>query len=825
MVSSAKVVVVGAGVVGASTAYHLAGLGWTDVLVVDKGPLFATGGSSSHAPGLVFQTNPSQTMTQLATYTVELYRSLELDGQECFHMVGGVEVAATDERWRDLKRKHGLATSWGLDSALVSPEEVARDIPLIDPSRIHGGLHVPTDGIAKSVRGIEAMGREAQRRGVAFQGDTEVTGFQITDGRIRALETSQGRIEAETVVLCCGIWGPKIGRLAGISIPVLPLGHQYARTTAVPELAGASEEVTHPILRHQDSSMYFRQIRDTYGIGSYAHRAMPVAAEDIPSNAEARARRRAGAPDEGGFWDGMPSAMDFTQDDFKQAWQDAVELLPPLAQTELTDAMNGLFLFTSDGNPVLGPSRDVDGLWVAEAVWVTHSGGVGKVMAEWLVEGRTSIDLRECDLHRFDDYQHSPAYVAERSAQNFREVYDIIHPLQPMEDPRPLRTAPFYVREQQLGAYFLEASGWERPHWYEANAGLVEGRDIPGRDDWAARYWSPIVAAEAEVTRERVAMYDMGTLKRAMVTGRGALDMVQRLTTNQLDRKPGYVTYTLMLDEQGGIRSDVTVARLSRDRFQLGLNGARDIDYLQQLAPADVHVVDITGATTCIGLWGPRARTVLAALTSDDVSSDGFKFFRAKEIYVREVPVTALRLSYVGELGWELYTSAEFGLRLWDLLWEAGRDHGLIAAGRGAFNSLRIEKGYRSWGTDMWSEHTPYEAGLGFAINMDKGDFLGRDALVERGTQPTRSLTCLTLEDPGRIVLGKEPVLHRDEAVGFVTSAAHGYTTGESIAYAWLPAGLARQGTQLAIEYFGECVPARVAPDPLFDPQMTRMRS
>ena len=824
MGSSAKVVVIGAGVVGASTAYHLAELDWTDVLVIDKGPLFATGGSSSHAPGLVFQTNASRTMTQLARYTVELYNSLELDGQACFHQVGGIEVAATPERWHDLKRKHGLATSWGLESALISPEEVARQVPLIDTERILGGFHVPTDGIAKSTRGVEAMSRTAQAKGVSFQADTEVTGFDIAQGRIRAVETTQGRIDAEFVLICCGIWGPKLGRLAGVSIPVLPLGHQYARTTPVPGLAGATEEVTHPLLRHQDHAMYFRQLYDTYGIGSYAHRAMPISAEDIPSIAESRARHRAGAPEEGGHWDGMPSALDFTEEDFKQAWAEATELLPPLAETELADAMNGLFLFTSDGNPVLGPSRQVQGLWVAEAVWVTHSGGVGKVMAEWLVEGRSSIDLRACDMHRFDEYQHSPHYVAERSEQNFREVYDIIHPLQPMEEPRPLRTAPFFQREQELGAYFLEASGWERPHWYESNRDLLAGRDIPGRDAWAARYWSPIVGAEAQVTRERVAMYDMGTLKRARVSGRGALGLLQQLTTNQLDRKPGYVTYTLMLDHQAGILSDVTVARLDQTTFQLGLNGQRDIDWLRQHAPADVHISDITGATTCIGLWGPRARDVLSGLTHDDVSHAGFGFFRSREIYVREVPVTALRLSYVGELGWELYTSAEYGLRLWDLLWQEGAQHGIIAGGRGAFNSLRIEKGYRSWGTDMWSEHTPAAAGLDFAVKTDKGDFIGRDAL-SRESEPAHRLTCLTLEDATRIALGNEPVYHGDQPVGFVTSAAHGYTTGQSIAYAWLPTEVAGHSPNLTVEYFGERLPARVAPDPIFDPQMKRMRA
>jgi len=843
MRSRAQVVVIGCGVVGASTAYHLTQLGCTDLLVLDQGPLFTTGGSSSHAPGLVFQTNPSKTMTQLARYTVELYQGLDLDAQPCFHPVGGIEVAATPERWHDLKRKHGLARAWGLEAELISPREVVERIPLVDSQRIRGGLLVGSDGIAKSVRAVEAMGRAAQSRGAQFQGETEVTGFDIANGRVRGVQTTRGQVEAETVLICAGIWGPKVGRLAGICIPVQPLGHQYARTTPVGELAGATQEVTHPILRHQDSSMYFRQVFDGYGVGSYQHRSMPVSAEDIRSSQQARRTQSGAAPAGGsdravlGDWQQMPSVMAFTSDDFKQPWQDACELLPALRSTELADAMNGLFLFTSDGMPVLGESRDVRGLWVAEAVWVTHSGGIGKAMAEWIVEGKPSVDLREGDLHRFEAFAHSPAYVRARGSQNFQEVYDIIHPLQPLEEPRPLRTSPFYPRQQELGAYFLEASGWERPHWFESNIGLFEigllegqaldGRVAGDREPWAARYWSPIVAVEARATRQFAAVYDMTPLKRVEVSGPGALAFLQRLTTGEMDKRVGSVTYTLLLDERGGIRSDITVARLGAQRFQVGCNGPLDIDWLECHRPADgsVHLTDITGATCCLGLWGPRAREVLERVTDDDVSNDGLRFFRAKRIDVGEVPVTALRLSYVGELGWELYAPTEYGLRLWDLLWDAGRPSGLIAGGRGAFNALRVEKGYRSWGTDMWAEHNPYEAGLGFAVRMDSGDFFGRDALLRAGTQPPRRLTCLVLDDPSKLVLGKEPVLADGQVVGFVTSAAHGYSVEQSIAYAWLPTPVADGAGQLEIEYFGERYPARVAADPLFDPQMQRMKA
>ncbi|MBA2537278.1 MAG: FAD-dependent oxidoreductase, partial [Actinobacteria bacterium] len=792
-----------------SVTDHLTRLGVTDVVVLDQGPLPATGGSTSHAPGAMFQTNPSKTMTELARQSVQRFAELEHEGRSCFYPVGSIEVAGTPERWHDLMRKHGIATSWQLESELLAPEQVAEKIPLLDPATIHGGFYVPTDGVAKQVFACAVMADEARSRGARFYGETPVTGIDVSDGRVRAVETLQGRIETELVVCCAGIWGPLIGRMAGVQVSLFPVEHLLAWTTPLRELAGETEEIRHPILRHQDAAMYFRQRGECYGVGSYQHDPLLVDPDQIPKVGERPV---------------MPTMLDFTPEHYAPAWAEARRLLPPLANVELDEAMNAMFSFTPDGMPLLGESEEVAGFWLAEAIWITHAAGAGKVVAEWIAKGAPSLDLRECDVRRFEAHVASPAYLRRRAAQQYDEVYDIIHPLQPMEEPRPVRVSPFYGRERALEAFFLEANGWERPHWYERNAPLLEGREIPERDGWAARFWSPIVGAEALATREAVALYDMTSLKHADVTGPGALALLQRLTTNELDRPPGYVTYTLMLDERGGILSDVTVARLDENRFQLGLNGRRDIAWLERNAPGDgsVQVRDSTGETCCIGLWGPNARDVLQPLTEDDVSHEGFGFFRARDIYVGQVPVTALRLSYVGELGWELYTSAEFGLRLWDLLWDSGHDQGVIAGGRGAFSALRLEKGYRSWGADMWSEHDPYEAGLAFAVKLDKGDFIGRDALAERdGQAPTRKLCCLTLDG---VVMGKEPVRANGDAAGFVTSADYGYSVGRGIAYAWLPAELAAEGTDLEIEYFCDPQPATVSPDPLFDPEMKRMR-
>lgn len=822
MEDTAQTLVIGAGIVGASTAYSLSQLGVTDVLVVDQGPLPATGGSSSHAPGLVFQTNASQTMTELARHTVERFTSERLDGQECFHQVGGIEVATTTERWDDLRRKLGLATAWGLQAELLGPRAVADRIPQIEPAAIFGGLHVPSDGVAKPVRAAEVMRRAAEQRGVRFRANTEVTGFDMHRGRVHAVHTSTGTVQVERVLCCAGIWGPRIGALAGVSVPVQPVAHQYAVTTSVPEL-DAGSEVAQPILRHQDSSMYFRQIHDRYGVGSYQHRPIPVHTNEIRST-EAPGDGRE-APSSGGSWKGMASVHPFTPEDFKKPWAEACDLLPALEQTDISEAMNGLMLFTSDGNPVLGPSKEVENFWLAEAVWITHGAGVGRAMAEWMTEGVPSIDLRAADVRRFENFAYSPSYVSERSQQNFREVYDVIHPQQPPTHPRTLRTSPFHPRQQELGAVALEANGWERPHWYESNESLVDGRGYGAPGPWAGRYWSPIVAAEHQATRERVAMYDMTSLARAEVSGKGALALLQNLTTNQLDRTPGYVTYTLMLEPTGGVRADITVARLSEDTFQVGCNGQRDIAWLRAHADETTTVRDITGGTCCIGLWGPYARDVLAPLASEDVSHENFRFFRAKQLHIGEVPVTALRLSYVGELGWELYTSAEFGLRLWDLIASAGAIHGIFPGGRGAFNAMRLEKGYRAWGADMWSLHDPDEAGLGFAVKPDKGPFVGRDALLRRRETPARRrLCCLTVDD-GTVLMGSEPVLdERGCAVGFTTSTGYGQSVGKSLAYAWLPSELSEPGTPVAVSYFDRRHAATVVADPVFDPDMSRMR-
>ncbi|ADG98913.1 glycine cleavage T protein (aminomethyl transferase) [Segniliparus rotundus DSM 44985] len=803
--TSPKVVIIGAGVVGCSLADELTGRGWTDVTVLDRGPLFATGGSTSHAPGLVFQTNSSKTMSTLARRTVEKF--LELGA---FDQVGGLEVATTEARMAELRRKSGWARSWGIQARLIGPEECAALHPLLLPEAVLGGLHTPTDGLALALRAAESQAERASARGARFFARREALEILEHGGRACGVRTAEGDIAADFVVCCAGFWGAEFAKKLGLAVPLLPMAHQYATTGQLPGLPVAGL----PILRHQDQDLYYRAHGDRLGIGSYSHRPIPV---DMGSLAVDTADEP------------MPSMLPFTEEDFAPAWRASMALLPALAETKVEEAFNGVFSFTPDGFPILGEHRELPGLWTAEAVWVTHSAGVAAAMAEWMVDGTCGLDLHECDLNRFEQHALSPTFVAETSARNFIEVYDIIHPHEYRTVLRGLRTSPFHSAQQELGASFFEGGGWERPAWFEANAPLLAelregGTRIPERDGWSDKFYSPISIAEAAWTRERVALYDMTPLTRYEVAGPGALSLLDRLTTNVVDKPVGSVVYTLMLDERGGVRSDLTVARLGAHTFQVAVNGPLDFDWISGHLPDDGSVTlrDITGGTCCVGVWGPLARALAQPLCPDDLSHEKFRYFTALRTYLGAIPVTLLRVSYVGELGWEVYASAEHGRALWDVLREAGREHGVIAAGRVAFNSLRVEKGYRLWGTDVTTEHTPAQAGLGFAVRMGKGDFIGRAALAEAPAPPTM-LRSLVFKDPDAVVLGKEPVLVAGSPVGYVTSAGWSATIGRCIAYAWLPAETPI-GAEATVDYFGAELAAVVSAEPVVDPEMARIK-
>ncbi len=845
MRKQAELVIIGAGIVGCSAAYFLSQKGWRDVVVIEQGPLFETGGSTSHAPGLVFELNASKTMGQLARWSKELYSSLALNDLPCFLPVGSLEIAYTQERFEDLQLKLGRAQAWGLPAQLVDAKAVSDKIPLLNVERIKGALHVPSDGITKATRAAEALARAAQARGTEFIGRTEVLAIEVENGSVKAVVTSQGRIETKRVLTCAGIWGPRIGRQAGVPIPLVPVEHQYVRTAPLAQLAGETEEARHPILRHQDRSMYFRQHGACYGIGSYLHEPLLVDADQIRKHKEGAL---------------MPSLRTFTGTHFEQAHKSAVELFPCFAGVELPYKINGMMSFTPDGNPLLGESLDVRGFWVAEAVWVTHGGGVGKVVAELLNGEVPEVDLRELNLHRLAPHWPSRSYVRARAAQQYREVYDIIHPLAPIENPRPLRVSPFYPRQLALGAVFFESAGWERPQWFESNSKLPGEETWPSRSaldsrtvmsseagdprdfraanangsqPWTARHWSPIIGAEHKAVREHVGLFDLTAFTKLEVSGPNALAYLQRLTANDLDQPIGRVIYTSMLNEMAGIVCDLTVTRLEDQRFLVitgGATGQQDLAWMRsQLSYYySVNITDLTSGRCCLGVWGPKARDLMQSLCQIDLSDERFPPYTAQCIFIGSVPALALRISYVGELGFEIYVPTEYGLYLWDILWKAGEAFGIITAGGGAFDSLRLERGYRLWGAELHTEYNPLEAGLGFAVKFDKGDFIGRARLQKIKSQGVkRKLCCFTFDNPQISIMGKEPILETggQRVLGYVTSANYGYSVQQSIFYGYLPVDYAQPGTKVEVLFFNQRHLATVQREPLYDLEIHKLKA
>lgn len=805
-----KIVIIGAGIVGCSLADELTERGYTDVIVIEKGKLWSPGGSTSHAPGVVFQTNGSRTMAQFARQTVEKLHGLQHSGDTCFLKVGSLELATTPDRLADLHRRAGLALSAGIDARVISPAEALKLHPLLVRDKLLGALFVPDDGIARAKLADEVMGKRAIDRGARFIAECEVLAIDQHDGRVSGVQTTHGAFPADIVVSCAGIWGPKIGAMVGMSKAIQPLAHQLCYTAPMPELAAYHTEAELPVLRHQASDLYFKQRNQGLAVGWYGHRPLPIKSEDILSNELAEI---------------MPSQMPFTPEEWKGAMEASTEVIPSLKNAEITESMNGLFSFTVDNFPLMGEWSGLKGFWVAEAVWITHGCGVAKAMAEWIVNGHPTLAVHECDVNRFETHQLGSLHIEERGQQNYVEVYDLLHPLQPMESPRPLRTTGFYQRQQELGGFFLEAAGYERPHWFEANAHLVSRYKSPLRDEWSSKFWSPVIGAEACAVRDGVGLFDITTLKRIEVIGKGSSEFLERVTTGNLKKKPGSITYCLLLNEKAGILSDITVMRRGEQDFFIGVNSNTDIHYLQKLAPDTVHVRDITAGTVGLGLFGPKSRELAQSLTRDDLSNEALGYFKLKNTFLGHVPVMMCRLSYVGELGYEIYTTADFALKLWDTIWQAGKNYGLIAAGRGAFNSMRLEKGYRSYGADMNSEHNPHEAGLAFAVRKG-GGYIGADAFQSiNPNELSRRLVCLVLDQPEQVVLGKEPVRHGGKTVGYVTSAYFGHTIGKQIAYAWVPYALSTQGTTLTIRYFDRDYTATVGQDPQYDPQMIRLRS
>jgi len=829
--ATAGVVVIGGGIVGNSLAGWLCELGWRDVVLLDKGPFPNPGGSTGHASNFIFLVDHSKEMTQL---TVESARQYTEAGTsiEC----GGIEVARTESRMEEVRRRMASATSWGVDGCrLLTPEEIGELVPFVDTSIVLGGFYTPGVTVVDSLR----FGTIMRERGMAAGAlqvfaNTEVVGIDVEDGRVRRVRTTRGDVETDVIAVACGCWSPRIARMAGASIPLAPAVHQMIDVGPVPRFLDAETAIGYPIVRDMDPLMYERQDGQGLEIGSYAHRPILHEPDEIPSIEESAL---------------SPTELPFTQEDFEPQLEDALELMPEILTDESVGqryAINGLLSLTPDGLPLLGETPEVKGLWSVAAVWVKEGPAVGRAVAEWMTFGEPGIDLHHSDIARFYDCQKTPEHVKSRASEGYNKTYGIVHPLEQWESNRPLRVSPFHEREKQLGAVFYEAGAWERPHWYESNAPLVEKYGVAGREhEWDARWWSPVINAEHLAMRESAAVIDLTAFCIFDVVGPGALACVQQLAMRQMEVATGRVVYTPLLNPKGGFKSDLTIMRIDDDRFRVvtgGAHGMADMKWFADHLPRDgsATLVDQTEALCTLGLWGPRARDILSSITGTDVSNEAFPFATWKEL---DNGVVAARISYVGDLGWELYTPMERGLELWDALWEAGRPHGLVPAGIGVYGTTgRLEKSYRAFSIDLDGDYDPVEAGMAWGT-VKADDFVGKTAhVVHRESDPVATLCTLTIDDHTsasgvkRYPLGREPILTREgtpvtDAKGrrsYVTTAGTGPSIGKHLLMAYLPAEHAHVGEKLAVEYMQERYPVTVeavGATALFDPENVRIRS
>lgn len=830
----ARAVIIGAGIVGNAMAWHLAKLGWRDMVLVDKGPLPNPGGSTGHASNFCFPVDGTKEESALTVESIRQFTELGV-----FTRCGGMEVARTPERMAELARRQGLAMSWGIESELLAPAQVKEIIPYLDETVILGGWYTPSAGVVDSLRAGTLMREAAVDMGaLTIMARTEVTGIDVADGRVAAVRTTEGTIETDTIVVACGVWSPRIAEMAGAHIPLVPTVHQFVSVGPVPRFAEVPGEQAYPILRDMDSLMYERPNGNQLEIGSYAHRPILLHPDEIPSIEVSVL---------------SPTELPFTKADFDPQFEAALELIPEILGDERVGqqyAINGLLSVTPDWSPVLGESPEVTGLWSVAAVWIKEAPAICENVARWMSGLPLEIDLHAADIARFYPHQRTWSHSVARVKEAFNKFYGIVHPSEQWASDRGVRLPPMFEREKALDAVFFEVAGWECPMWYASNAPLVAGygdRVTDRSAEWDARWWSPIIAAEHLAMRDRAAVIDLTTFAIFDVAGPGALAYLEGLCVNRIDGPIGRTVYTPIIDENGGIVADLTVMHVGRDLYRVvtgGGMGMRDLKLFRDRLPADgsAQLADVTSAWTTIGLWGPRARDILASVTSADVSNGAFPFGTCRNLDIDGVAVLANRLSYVGELGWELFAPMELGAHLWDTLWEAGRPHGMIAAGMSVvFSSARLEKGYRAYGTELDLDHSLVEAGLA-RPGVKSADFIGKAAYLRQRSEPPVALLCtLTVDDHAsasgvaRYMLGREPILTRDgrpveDARGrrsYVTSAGAGPSVGKHLLMAYLPVELAVEGTPLAVQYMGERYPVTVAvagTTPLFDPRDERLR-
>lgn len=808
--SSARVVIIGGGIVGCSVAYHLGKLGWTDVILLERNRL--TSGSTWHAAGLVGQLRSSASITQLLGESVDLYKRLEAETGLAtgWKMNGGLRLACNQDRWTEVKRQATTAKSFGLDMQLLTPKEAQDLWPLMEVDDVVGAAFLPTDGQANPSDIAQALARGARMAGVTIAEQVAVTGIEVADGAVAAVVTDQGRIACEKLVICAGLWSRQVGKLAGVNIPLVPVQHQYIVTEPI---KGVPRNL--PTLRDPDRLTYYKEEVGGLVAGGYEPNPIPWATRGIPE----------------GF---HFTLLEENWDHFEPIMQLMLGRVPALETAGIKQLINGPESFTPDGNFILGPAPEVKNIYVGagfNAFGIASGGGAGMALAEWVATGAPPFDLWPVDIRRFGSNHRDEGWVRTRTHEAYARHYTMAWPSEEFDSGRPLRRSPLYERLAASGAVFGEKLGWERANWFAA-----EGEEARDRYSFERPNWFEAVGREHRACRERVALFDQTSFAKYLVEGRDAEAALSFLCANDVAKPPGALTYTQMLNARGGIECDLTVARLAEDRFYIVTGtgfATHDAHWIASNIPAglDARLTDVTSARGVLSLFGPRARDVLAALTPDDVSNAGFPFATCRTISVAGAPVLALRITYVGELGWELHVPVEYTASVFDALLAAGRPHGLALAGYRAIETLRLEKGYRAWGGEIGPDHSPLVASLGWAVKLKSGvPFLGRDALVAQRAKPLPRLLAGFLVDPAIVLLGRETIFRDGRRAGWLASGGFGHTLGRSIGYGYVrdPGGVDADHVlsgRYELEVAGERVAATAFLAPPYDPKMERVKA
>jgi len=808
---AARAVIVGGGIVGCSTAYHLAGLGWREVVLLERHKL--TSGSTFHAAGLVGQLRTSANVTQLLGESVKLYGRLEAETGLAtgWKQNGGLRLACTPERWSEVKRQATMARSFGLEMHLLTPGEARAIWPLMRVDDVVGAAFLPTDGQASPSDITQSLAKGARIRGVRIIEDAEVTAIEVRNGRAIGVGTTLGPIACEAVIVCAGQWTRELCGSVGVNVPLVSIEHQYMITEPIPGVGP-----TLPTLRDPDRLTYYKEEVGGLVMGGYEHDPIAWATSGVPKTS--------------GF-----HLLNSNWDHFQQLMELAMGRVPALETAGVKTLLNGPESFTPDGNFILGEAPELRGLFVGagfNAFGIASGGGAGKVLAEWVVGGEAPYDLWPVDIRRFGRAQGDVRVVRERALEAYAKHYAMAWPGEEHHSARPLRRSPLYQRLCSAGACFGEKMGWERPNWFAG-----PGEDPEDIYSYGRTNWFPAVAREHAATRETVALFDESSFTKFMLVGRDAEAALSWICANDVTRPPGNLVYTQMLNTRGGIEADLTVGRLAPDRYYIVTGTGfvtHDADWIRRnIAPElDAHLIDVTSAYATLALMGPQARAVLAPLASASLANVSFPFGTLRELHVAGAPVLALRVTYVGELGWELHVPTEFALTVYDALMESGRAHGIVNAGYRAIETLRLEKGYRAWGADIGPDHTPLEASLGWAVKLRKNiPFLGREALELQRTTPLRKRLCgFTTEDVDVVLLGRETIYRDGERVGWLTSGGFGHTIGRPIGYGYVrraegvDEAFLRTGSY-ELEVATDRVKAEIALGPLYDPGMSRVKA